>query len=116
MTNPQDIIWLAGLLEGEGSFFLERVHGNARYAVIEVTMTDEDVIQRAAGIMGVKPAFRHAPAKVKAGHKPTWRARLRGKKAEALMRELLPQMGSRRSAKIEELLERKLRESNPGPG
>lgn len=102
--EPLELAWLAGLLEGEGSFFTERVGGVNRYVVMEVTMTDQDVIERAAALMGVKAAFRHAPSKQAAGHKATWRARLRGQRARTLMEELLPFMGDRRSAKITELL------------
>lgn len=110
--EPLELAWLAGLLEGEGSFFTERCGGKVRYSVVEVTMTDHDVVTRAADLMGVKPAYRFAPAKQKAGHQPTWRARLRGKRAESLMHELLPLMGTRRASKINELLQRKQDESN----
>jgi hypothetical protein len=45
------VAWLAGLLEGEGYFGLipNKVKGKTyRYARVGVTMTDEDVIRRAA--------------------------------------------------------------------
>lgn len=114
--DPCDLHWLAGLLEGEGSFFTEKIRSETRYAVIEVTMTDEDVVKRAAGLMDVSVAFRHAPAKIMAGHKPTYRARLRGRRAEDLMRQLMPLMGQRRASRIKGILEERMcRESNPGP-
>ena len=48
-----DLMWLAGLLEGEGSFLMARniVAGKVyRYPKITVNMTDRDVIEHAAEV------------------------------------------------------------------
>lgn len=107
-----DLIWLAGLLEGEGTFDLQR----GRYPRIRLGMTDRDVVGRAATLMGtrVRLSLRKAP------YKPTWHAEIQGTKAAALMERLLPHMGARRSATIAAILaDYRLRGSEktvqPGP-
>lgn len=99
------LAWLAGLLEGEGSFFMgtNKVSGKSyRYPVIGINMTDEDIIARVAGIFGTKTygPFQHRAA----NRKPFWRTSLGGHASAELMRSLIPQMGLRRAAKIVEIL------------
>lgn len=96
-----DLIWLAGLLEGEGSFDLHR----GRYPRIRVGMTDRDVVGRAASLMGSR--IRMSLSTV--GHKATFHAEISGVRAEVIMREILPYMGARRSSKIGEVLGRRVR-------
>lgn len=108
-----DLIWLAGLLEGEGSFDLHK----GRYPRIRVGMTDRDVVGRAATLMGAKVRLSLKPAPAKA----MFHAEVSGERATALMRLLLPHMGARRSAKIAEVLGHatldpvKQRHGAPGP-
>lgn len=54
--NHDDTIWLAGLLEGEGTFDLHR----GKYPRVRVGMTDRDVVGRAATLMDtrVRPTSR----------------------------------------------------------
>lgn len=91
-----DLIWLAGLLEGEGTFDLHR----GKYPRIRLAMTDRDVVGRAASLMDTKLrlSLHRAPAQ------PTWHSEVSGDRAAELMRELLPFMGTRRSGKIAEVL------------
>lgn len=112
--NRDDLIWLAGLLEGEGTFDLHR----GKYARIRVGMTDRDVVGRAASLMGT--SIRMSISTM--GHKSTYHAEMSGARAEALMRELLPYMGARRSSKIGDILGKREfmthgleRSSFPGP-
>lgn len=108
-----DLVWLAGLLEGEGTFDAHR----GRYPRIRVGMTDRDVVSRAASLMGatVRLSLRQAPAS------PVWHAELSGARAEAIMAEVLPYMGTRRSQRIAETLAASAyyrghaRKSLPGP-
>jgi hypothetical protein len=95
MTN-EDTIWLAGLLEGEGTFDLHR----DRYPRVRVAMTDRDVVGRAATLFGssIRLSLKRLP------YKATWHAEITGAKAVAIMRAVLPHMGSRRSGKIAEIL------------
>lgn len=104
-----DHVWLAGLLEGEGSFtttFHRRGETRIgyRYAVVELSMIDEDVVVRAAKILDCNYARRFPPARRKAGWQPQYRLRLEGGKAKTLMRKLKPLMGERRQRQIESAL------------
>jgi hypothetical protein len=91
-----DLIWLAGLLEGEGTFDAHR----GKYPRIRLAMTDRDIVGRAASLMDTKIrlSLHTAPAK------PTWHAEISGDRAAGIMAEILPFMGARRSAKIAEVL------------
>lgn len=94
--EERDLLWLAGLLEGEGTFDAHR----GRYPRIRLGMTDRDVVGRAATLMGsgVRLTLRHAPKQ------PTWHTEISGPRAEAIMRAILPHMGARRSGRIAEVL------------
>lgn len=103
---PTDIAWLAGLLEGEGSFMVWKNHKPKKtyfYPTISVNMTDKDIIDRVANLFGTQSyVFKKAYGVSK---KPSWRAMVRGKNAVAWMKLLLPYMGERRAEKINEILE-----------
>lgn len=94
--NRDDLLWLAGLLEGEGTFDSHR----GKYPRVRLAMTDRDVVGRAASLMDTKIrlSLHAAPAK------PTWHSELSGERAAEIMREILPFMGARRSARIAEVL------------
>lgn len=102
--------WLAGLLEGEGYFGASRV-GNSkkRYPRICLAMTDEDVVERAALMIGVicrKVLSPSHAAKVETGEKKQmFRLEVSGYKARDLMRLVAKHMGERRAQKIKESLE-----------
>lgn len=89
--------WLAALLDGEGSFFKGKKNGLVR---IECQMTDEDLIARAARLMGVGYGKR----KPIPGRKAVYRLALAGPRAEIVMRELAPLMGARRQQQIRDAL------------
>jgi hypothetical protein len=46
--SPTGVTWMTGILEGEGTFTLKRVHGSIR-----VVMTDRDIIERLQVLTGV---------------------------------------------------------------
>jgi hypothetical protein len=94
--SETDVFWLAGLLEGEGAFDAHR----GRYPRIRLAMTDRDVVGRAASLMDTKIRLALHPAPAK----PTWHSEISGPRAAEIMREILPHMGARRSAKIAEIL------------
>jgi hypothetical protein len=95
-----EFAWLAGLLEGEGCFF----NRSDRYfsPLIQLVMTDKDVVIRAAKAMESHKVVRCRQL-TKAG-KEIFRTNVYGATAERLMRRLLPYMGTRRSQKIMEIL------------
>jgi hypothetical protein len=94
--DRDDLLWLAGLLEGEGSFDAHR----GRYPRIRLAMTDRDVVGRAASLMDAKIRLALHPLPAKA----TWHTEISGVRAAEIMRQILPHMGARRSAKIAEVL------------
>jgi len=89
--TPTEAAWLAGILEGEGYF-----KPSGRSPEVSVEMTDQDVIERAATLMG--GCVKDRP--IRGEHRPAWRVRVYGPRAIAVMIEVLPHMGSRRSARI----------------
>lgn len=94
--DRDDLLWLAGLLEGEGTFDAHC----GKYPRIRLAMTDRDVVGRAASLMDTTLRLSLHPAPVKA----TWHSEISGPRAAQIMREVLPHMGARRSAKIAEVL------------
>lgn len=107
--KPTEIAWLAGLLEGEGSFGLDRrsstkyIHSTSPPApYIQLSMVDEDIIKRVADLVDKKyhklnrktNANKHV-FKVPIGDRATLRA---------LLPDLLPYFGLRRKANVQECL------------
>lgn len=92
--------WVAGLLEGEG-YFGHRRNGDL---IIQIVMTDGDVIKRLHKVLGLGPTFkqRQLPSGKTAF---VWNLTKQADCA-GLMMTLLPMMGERRQAKIIECLER----------
>jgi hypothetical protein len=95
MISLSEIAWLAGLLEGEGCFLFH--HG----ASVVLKMTDKDVVERAASLMGVKVIARD-PKNIK--WKRTYDARVNGYQAVAWMLTIYSFMGERRKKKIIEII------------
>lgn len=100
-----EIAWLAGLLEGEGSFvFKKQKRRNGVYVmpVIKVGSTDLDVMQRVAEMWGAKHMQFHR--RRQPHWKDQWIVTRSGQPAVETMRQILPWMGERRAAKIRELI------------
>lgn len=107
--KPTEVAWLAGLLEGEGSF-TTRSNGTTlnaagepkRYPRIVLAMTDVDVVSKAARMMG-----SYAPKRHKAStNKPLYWTELgRTKDVAALGRRLLPHLGSRQGQRLKGLMD-----------
>lgn len=97
-----DLTWLAGLLEGEGSF-LKAPPSNPNCPRISLEMTDKDVVERAALLMGGKAVRRVLKDPL---WKPAYRVIVKGLRAVTLMRILYPEMGARRRSQISAALEK----------
>jgi hypothetical protein len=97
-----ELSWLAGLLEGEGSFLMPPP-SKSNSPRIALQMTDRDVVERAAHLMGVN--YIHEKDPKKEGWKVTYRICVQGSRAMELMWLLRPYMGERRASKITEILE-----------
>lgn len=92
--SATDIQWLAGLLEGEGSFCISR-SGSVPRLVLQ--MTDKDVVSSAASLL--KSKVWGTVRKTK-GHKDIWACGVAGLTAIEWMRLLRPFLGIRRQHQI----------------
>jgi LAGLIDADG-like domain len=90
--------WLAGLLEGEGSFGC----GQRHTVLVRLTMTDQDVVERVARMLGAS-VRREEPAKD--NWAPTWHFEIYGRRAMGIAEDLEPLMGQRRRAQIRKMRE-----------
>jgi hypothetical protein len=98
----RDLLWLAGLVEGEGSIAAYREKDKTYWVPrIQLAMVDQDVVERAANLMNVSFHHVHPPSFVRAGAQAQWRLGLRGKRAVSLMMALYPHLGGRRREQIE---------------
>lgn len=101
--NEIDLAWVAGLLEGEGSFCIAKKKDRpSNYPIITCNMTDLDVIERLRGITGVGSIVSiQPPGNTKRQYR--WRV-ARHNDCFVLAGLLYPYMGTRRRKQIEELL------------
>ena len=96
--------WIAGLLEGEGTFSVNRQSADVAYPVIKLEMCDEAVVIRAAQVMGAPSVQRVDPENE--DWSPTFVTALTGHHAATWMRRLRSSMGIRRTAAIDAALSR----------
>lgn len=96
--------WLAGLLEGEGTFTLTCDAKSRCYPVVSVTMCDAAVVFRAARILGGAAVSMREPERPE--WRPTYVAKVGGGHAAVWMRTLRDVMGERRRAAIDAALAR----------
>jgi len=100
--RDSDLHWLAGLLEGEGSF-MKPAPSAPNQIIISLQMTDEDIVARVASLAGLRYKKQRNP---RPGHwKDVYQLQIRGGKAVSLMAVLKPLMGSRRQGQITRALE-----------
>lgn len=100
MRSTLDLAWLGGLLEGEGAFMSK--NGCPQ---ISLQTTDQDVLDRAAALLGTKRQGEGWKAKGKATYKPVYACRVHGTHAISWMMTLYTFLGARRRAKITEIIE-----------
>jgi hypothetical protein len=97
-TGWPALFWLAGLLEGEGSF-LKPIPASPARPIVSCRMTDLDVVQLVATAFGTS-----VQANDKGRHRTEFAALLRGARAVELMRILRPMMSGRRKEAIDQAL------------
>jgi hypothetical protein len=102
-SNEDWLHWLAGLLEGEGSF-MKGTPSHPESHRIHVNMTDKDVIVKAAEVMGVNPFGPYRRTGRDAQYKPRYYAVLVGAKGIDMMKQLRPLMGGRRQGQIDDVI------------
>lgn len=103
--TPENLAWLAGLIEGEGCINFSDAKG-VQFNRVSVDMTDKDVIERILDIAGCGTMV--GPYAYKLSTKEIWRWHVQNAPAvKALLTVLYPRLGLRRRAKIEELFARR---------
>ena len=96
--DPLDLMWLAGLLEGEGCFRLKEYHRKTGFAItLNLGMTDLDVVRKAASIMNSSVLLRKSRDTKR---KPCYTTGFSGAPALMWMLILYPYMGERRKMQI----------------
>ena len=109
VDRAQDLAWVAGIVEGEGSF------GVAKYAdrknlvaSFQLEMSDHDVMKKASEILGLKlrgPYQRKRQKKDGSNCKLTWQIKtVVAETVREICNLLYPYMGERRRSKIREVL------------
>lgn len=96
-----DLAWLAGLLEGEGSF-LKGSPSKPNRPRVSLQMTDADVVNRAAALMGAGVGRKYD--RRNPNWKPIYQVVLSGGRSVDLMKRLRPHMGQRRQQQIDEAM------------
>ena len=95
------IRWLAGFLEGEGSFNVHHPNGY-RTPRLAINHTDKDVLEKVAKILGSHVQGPHEP--YKENYRQQWSIYITGRLAASWMMTLYGLMGERRQKQIEEVL------------
>ena len=99
-TLNAEIAWLAGLLEGEGSFVAPPPSDPKRVRIL-IEMADRDVIEKVSVLVGL--AYTR-PDRRKENWRQSYKLTIRRARAIALMRAIYPFMGLRRRGQIERAL------------
>ena len=96
----KSIEWAAGLFEGEGCITTRQGSKNALRHTLDINMTDRDVMENFAEVVGAKLLGPYKPASAKQHHQPFWRVCI-GSKSEVrrVLELLLPHLGERRAYK-----------------
>ena len=103
LSGSNNIGYFAGILDGEGSFFMEKNRGDIYYPTISCEMTDEDVILSISKFFKVGHITKLAPRKK--NWKTSYRWRVRGALAVHILKEILKYLSIRRKAKAKFLIQ-----------
>lgn len=99
MVLDSDLLWLAGLVEGEGCFSLTGSAGN-KNPTIYLAMVDNEIVLRPGKLVGY-PVPRLFARKAPRKDQYVWQ--ITGGKAIAWMQRLAPYLSQRRRARILEI-------------
>jgi hypothetical protein len=104
MPDPdEDVLWAAGLFEGEG--WISGTYTKGRwYPRVGVQMCDEDVVRHFHGIIGAGRVNGPYRARGKPHYKPQWQWQATGQEARRVIHRLLPYLGSRRQLRAMEVM------------
>lgn len=99
-NSPAALAWVAGIFEGEGCWYPNKNRSNWKL-LIEVSMTDEDVIRHLHKVVG----FGSVTTKGRTGSlKTIYKWCCSGDAAEELAMKLIEFLGTRRRARLNEVL------------
>lgn len=111
MITINQIHWVAGILEGEGSFGLTN---KGKSPAIWISMTDADVIERLRNIIDPSMSISITKDERKESYKDSFRFTINSKKAIQWMMIIYSLMSIRRKAKIRDIISAwKIAEINP---
>jgi len=97
-----DIVWAAGLFEGEGCISFDHRRTNSR--TIQMKMTDLDVMERYVDVVGYGK-LRGPYKEKRPGTKPFWQHSVyKGSEVLRILKMFLPHLGKRRSEKAIEAI------------
>ena len=103
MINTRDIIWLSGLIEGEGCFDIKRDRNLSKNQPrLSIEMSDKDVIEKVTGILN-SPFYQRENSGE--GTKTMYRTAITGNKAIQWMMTLYSLMGKRRKSRIRQVID-----------
>lgn len=97
--DEKELYWLAGILEGEGSF-MAGPPSDPNRPRIAVHMPDKDIIERVAEFFEV--SYIHEVVPSNKNWSTTYRVIVRGPKAIEIMKKVRPIMGDRRKQQIDD--------------
>lgn len=100
------IMWAAGLFEGEGWISLSRTKGHC-YPKLGVQMADEGIVRRfhqTIGMGRVYGPYQKGPTQKGTIPKPQYQWLASGREARQIIHRLLPYLGSRRRARAMEVM------------
>lgn len=99
--DEKDVCWLAGILDGEGSFCT--LSAKKRLVAICCQMTDRDSIARIA--FHFRSSYKLVKRRgVPAHYKPIYATQVSGMRAIAIMRRLYPHLCERRRGQVEDTI------------
>jgi len=108
MNRKEEIIWLAGWLEGEGSFQCTHELKADKMSVfkrfrITASSTDRDVAYKVFHLLNGR-IYRNDSNKIRYGWKVKWIVEVNGKHAIGWMMTIYGLMGERRKAEIKDVI------------
>lgn len=99
MPSKEEVAWVAGILEGEGTFGFTDTYS----PFIQIAMTDLDIIERVNNLLSNGESNILVIDGVTSNHKTQYKIKLHGEYSINWMKLILPFMGNRRTEKINEI-------------
>jgi NADPH-dependent glutamate synthase beta subunit-like oxidoreductase len=100
IETAAELAWIAGLLEGEGNFHVQRPRGRG-CLVVRFGSTDRDVADTVRTVLGAKKVNTYG---LPNRRKPYHCVAVYGQTAREVMQAVYPYMHARRKARIDECL------------